>query len=74
MPFSRTVHTSLPRVEIADRLAIRELLDAYAHCADRRGVEGQLSLFTTDMEFLLAAVRGGGGLRLLALRKWGGML
>lgn len=39
--------------EIADRLAIRELVDAYAHCADRRDVEGQMSLFTADAEFLV---------------------
>lgn len=39
--------------EIADRLAIRELVDAYAHCADRRDVEGQMSLFTADTEFLV---------------------
>jgi hypothetical protein len=34
--------------EAGDRLAIRELFDAYAHCADRRDVEGQMSLFTPD--------------------------
>jgi hypothetical protein len=39
--------------EIADRLAIRELIDAYAHCADRRDVEGQMALFTADTEFLV---------------------
>ena len=27
---------SMPPNEGADRLAIRELIDAYAHCADRR--------------------------------------
>jgi hypothetical protein len=32
---------------------MRELLDAYAHGADRRDVEGQLSLFTADAEVLL---------------------
>jgi hypothetical protein len=39
--------------EAGDRLAIRELFDAYAHCADRRDVEGQMSLFTPDTEFLV---------------------
>jgi ketosteroid isomerase-like protein len=39
--------------EAADRLAIRELVDAYAHYADRRDVEGQMSLFTPDTEFLV---------------------
>jgi SnoaL-like domain len=39
--------------EAGDRLAIRELVDAYAHCAGRRDVEGQMSLFTPDKEFLV---------------------
>ena len=39
--------------EAADRLAIRELFDAYAHCADRRDAEGQKSLFTGDTHFLV---------------------
>ena len=38
-------------VEAADRLAIRELFDAYAHCADTRDAEGQKALFTTDTRF-----------------------
>lgn len=37
--------------EAADRLAIRTLFDAYAHCADRRDAEGQKSLFTADTRF-----------------------
>jgi hypothetical protein len=37
--------------EAADRLAIRELLDAYAHCADHRDVDGQKALFTEDTRF-----------------------
>jgi hypothetical protein len=37
--------------EAADRLAIRELFDAYAHCADRRDAEGQKALFTVDTRF-----------------------
>ena len=39
--------------EAADRLAIRELVDAYAHCADRRDGEGQMALFTEDTRFLV---------------------
>ena len=35
-----TVHTELSPAEAADRLALRELFDAYAHCADRRDAEG----------------------------------
>ena len=49
----RMAHINLSSVEIADRLAIRELIDAYAHCADRRDIEGQMSLFTADAEFLV---------------------
>ena len=41
------------RREAADRLAIRELFDAYAHCADRRDAEGQKALFTDDTHFVV---------------------
>ena len=37
--------------EAADRLAIRELIDAYAHCADRRDAKGQMALFTENTAF-----------------------
>ena len=47
----RAVHTELKPAEAADRLAIRELFDAYAHCADRRDAEGQKALFTDDTRF-----------------------
>src|SRR5580692_7201815 len=39
--------------EAADRLAIRELIEAYAHCADRRDANGQMSLFTADTHFVV---------------------
>ena len=39
--------------EHADRLAIRELVDAYAHRADRRDADGQKSLFTEDTHFVV---------------------
>ena len=42
------VHTELSPTEAADRLALRELFDAYAHCADRRDAEGEKALFTDD--------------------------
>jgi hypothetical protein len=45
------VHTEIGPAEAADRLAIRELFDAYAHCADRRDANGQKALFTTDTRF-----------------------
>jgi ketosteroid isomerase-like protein len=38
---------------MADRLAIRELVDAYAYCADRRDAAGQMALFTEDADFLV---------------------
>ena len=46
-----TVHTELSPAEAADHLALRELFDAYAHCADRRDAEGQKALFTDDTVF-----------------------
>jgi SnoaL-like domain len=36
-----------------DRLAIRELIDAYARCADRRDLEGQKALFTDETRFIV---------------------
>jgi hypothetical protein len=47
------VHTELTPAEAADRLALRELFDAYAHCADRRDAEGQKALFTEDTRFVV---------------------
>jgi ketosteroid isomerase-like protein len=46
-------HTAISPQEAADRLAIRELVDAYAHCADRRDAKGQMALFTEDTRFLV---------------------
>ncbi|MFI5775535.1 nuclear transport factor 2 family protein [Nocardia sp. NPDC051570] len=46
-------HTTISPQEAADRVAIRALVDAYAHCADRRDAKGQLSLFTPDTHFLV---------------------
>src|ERR1700757_3814623 len=48
-------HVDLSVPEAADRLAIRELVDAYAYCADRRDVAGQMALFTEDTELVLFA-------------------
>src|SRR6201986_2604423 len=39
--------------EATDRPAIRELIEAYAHCADRRDANGQMSLFTADTHFVV---------------------
>jgi SnoaL-like domain len=46
-------HISISLAEAADRLAIRELVEAYAHCADRRDAKGQISLFTADTHFVV---------------------
>ena len=46
-------HVAISSTEAADRLAIRELVEAYAHCADRRDAKGQMSLFTTDTHFVV---------------------
>ena len=43
----------LSLAHVSDRLAIRELVDAYAYCADRRDATGQMALFTEDTEFLV---------------------
>jgi len=39
--------------ETADRLAIRELIDQYAYCADTRDAHGQMALFTPDTHFVV---------------------
>ena len=46
-------HLSISSSEAADRLAIRELVEAYAHCADSRDAKGQMSLFTPDTHFVV---------------------
>ena len=46
-------HNAISPTEAADRLAIRELIEAYAHCADRRDAEGQMALFIADTHFVV---------------------
>jgi ketosteroid isomerase-like protein len=46
-------HITVSPTEAADRLAIRELVEAYAHCADRRDAKGQMALFTADTHFVV---------------------
>jgi len=46
-------HVTLSPSEAADRLSIRELVEAYAHCADRRDARGQMALFTPDTHFVV---------------------
>jgi hypothetical protein len=46
-------HITISPEEAADRLAIRGLVEAYAHCADRRDAKGQMALFTPDTHFVV---------------------
>jgi hypothetical protein len=46
-------HTGISLLEVADRLAIRELIEAYAHCAVRRDAQGQMALCTADTHFVV---------------------
>src|SRR6266852_4166024 len=47
------LHRPMFPSEAADRLAIRELVEAYAHCADRRDAMAQIALFTADTHFVV---------------------
>ncbi|WP_315583623.1 nuclear transport factor 2 family protein [Actinomyces viscosus] len=53
MTDSRNLDRTVSLDQVADRIAIRELFDAYAHCADRRDLEGQKALFTEDTRFVV---------------------
>ena len=46
-------HVAISPEEAADRLAIRELIEAYAHCADRRDAKRQMALFTANTHFVV---------------------
>jgi hypothetical protein len=48
-----STHVTISPHEAADRLAIRELVEAYAYCADRRDAKGQMALFTPDTHFVV---------------------
>jgi hypothetical protein len=37
--------------QLEDRIAIRELIDQYAFCADTRDAQGQMAIFTEDTNF-----------------------
>src|SRR5882762_9680768 len=39
--------------QTADRLAIRNLIDQYAYCADTRDAQGQMALFTENTNFIV---------------------
>ncbi len=46
-------HVAVSPEEVADRFAIRELVESYAHCADHRDAKGQMALFTADTHFVV---------------------
>ena len=46
-------HVTISPHEAADRIAIRELVETYAYCADRRDAQGQMALFTVDTHFVV---------------------
>src|SRR5579862_2942157 len=46
-------HVTISTTEAADRLAIRELVEDYAHCADRRDAKAQMALFIPDAHFVV---------------------
>ena len=46
-------HATISPNDAADRLAIRELVEGYAHCADRRDAREQMALFTPDTHFVV---------------------
>src|SRR6266478_4779216 len=46
-------HVAISPNEAADRLAIRELVEAYAHCADSRDAKNQIALFGEDAHFVV---------------------
>src|SRR5579872_7029231 len=48
-----STHVDISPAEAADRLSIREVIEAYAHYADRRDAKGQMSLFTADTHFVV---------------------
>lgn len=48
-----SIHTIVTPEQAADRLAIRELIDAYSYCADGRDAEGQMALFSASARFVV---------------------
>jgi hypothetical protein len=46
-------HQAISAEVAGDRLAIRELVEAYAHSADRREAKGRRALFTADTHFVV---------------------
>jgi hypothetical protein len=51
--FLQTTALGVAATEAADRLAIREPIEACTHCADRWDAKGQMALFTDDTHFVV---------------------
>ncbi|QGZ93716.1 nuclear transport factor 2 family protein [Terricaulis silvestris] len=47
------MQASISQAEAADRVAIRDVVDRYAYCADRRDAQAQMALFTPDTHFVV---------------------
>ncbi len=62
-------HTPISPEEAADRLAIRELIDAYAHCADLRQPEAQADLFIPGARTLVYMGEPGEPVQVLTTRE-----
>ena len=46
-------HITVSLTEAADCLATRGLVEAYAHCSDRRDTDSQMSLVTENTHFVV---------------------
>jgi hypothetical protein len=46
-----TMTTEQRLQQLEDRIAVRELIDAYTWCADTRNIQGHMALFTEDTNF-----------------------
>ncbi|MDR1448921.1 MAG: nuclear transport factor 2 family protein [Propionibacteriaceae bacterium] len=64
-----SIHTAITPEETADRLAIRELIDAYAHCADCRLPEQQADLFAPGARTLVYRGEPGEPVQVLTTRE-----
>jgi hypothetical protein len=57
------IHTEITLAEQADRLPIRELVEVYEYCADRRDAEGQKSLVELSVRLLAKTAKVFDGMR-----------
>jgi hypothetical protein len=63
------IHAAVTPQEAGDRLAIRELIDAYAHCADFRQPEAQADLFAPGARTLVFMGEPGQAAQVLTTRQ-----